>query len=94
MTAVRSAPAAVMLPAHQSNWRLLGVILFACLNLAALAVFFAGLVGLLLAAPDPRQSLFALVAGSLAFAILALGQFVHWSRVALKTLKTLKGRSA
>ena len=68
-------------------WRLLGVILFACLNLAALGVFFAGLVGLLVAPADPRQSLFALVAGSLAFAVLALGQFVHWSRLALKTVK-------
>ena len=92
MTAVRSAPGGVvMLPAQRFNWRLLGVILFACLNLAALGVFFAGLVGLLVAPPDPRQSLFALIAGSLAFAMLSLGQFVHWSRLALKTLR---GRGA
>ena len=88
MTAIRSAPGgAVMLPAQRFNWRLLGVILFACLNLAALGVFFAVFVGLLVAPPDPRHSLFALVAGSLAFAVLALGQFVHWSRIALKTVK-------
>ena len=92
MTAVRSAPGgAVMLPAQRFNWRLLGVILFACLNLAALGVFFAVFVGLLIAPADPRHSLFALVAGSLAFAVLALGQFVHWSRVALLTVK---GRSS
>ena len=76
-----------MLAPQRSNWRLFGVILFACVNLAALGVFFAVFVGLLVAPADPRQSLFALVAGSLAFAVLALGQFVHWSRLALETVK-------
>ncbi len=71
----------------RSNVRVLGVILFACLNLASLGLFFAIFVGLIFAPSDPRRHLFALVAGSFAFAALALGQFVHWSRFALKVLK-------
>ena len=72
---------------QRPNLRRLGLIVFACLNIASIGVFFAVFAGLVFAPADPRARLALLVAGSFAFAILAFGQFFHWSRVALRALK-------
>ena len=63
------------------------LIVFACLNIASIGIFFAVFAGLVFAPPDPRARLLLLVAGSFAFAILAFGQFFHWSRLALRALR-------
>ena len=73
----------------QTHPRLHGpaLVLFACLNVAALGIFFAVFVGVIASPPQPRNVIYLLVAGSFAFDALVLGQFLYWSRMALIELK-------
>jgi hypothetical protein len=74
-------------PAQMRWWHRLALICFACVNVAAIGIFFAVFVGVVMSPPNPRNLLFFLVAGGVAFAVLALGQFFYWSRLALGRLK-------
>jgi len=74
----------------RARWHLPALIVFSCFNLAALGIFFAVFVGVVLSPPEPRNAIHFLVAGSFAFAVLVLGQFVYWSRL---VLTEFKGRS-
>jgi len=69
------------------RWHVPALVLFACLNVAALGIFFAVFVGVIASPPQPRNVIHLLVAGSFAFAALVLGQFFYWSRMALIELK-------
>jgi hypothetical protein len=75
--------------AEMSSHRLqrLGVLAFALVNAASVGVFFVVFIGVVVFAPLPRDATFVLVVGSLAFAVLVMGQFVHWSRLALRALR-------
>lgn len=70
-----------------SRWRRFAVVAFACFNAASLGIFFVVFVGVVVSPPAPRDAAFLLVAGSFAFAVLVMGQFVHWSRLALRAFK-------
>lgn len=61
--------------------------IFACVNAAATGVFFTVFAGLVYSPPSPRNALHSLLIGVLAFAVLILGQFIHWSRLALFAIK-------
>jgi hypothetical protein len=69
------------------RWHVPALVLFGCLNVAALGIFFAVFVGVIASPPQPRNVIHLLVAGSFAFAALVLGQFFYWSRMALIELK-------
>jgi len=75
---------------ERARWHLPALVVFSCFNLAAVGIFFAVFVGVVLSPPEPRNAIHLLVAGSFAFAVLVLGQFVYWSRLALTEFK---GRS-
>ena len=70
-----------------TRWQRFAVVLFACINVASLGVFFAVFVGIVMSPPNPRTTVFALVVGGFAFAVLVMGQFVYWSRLALRALR-------
>lgn len=70
-----------------SHWRRVAVLVFACVNVASVGVFFVVFIGVVVSPPSPRNLTYLLVAGSLAFAVLVMGQFVHWSRLALRVIK-------
>lgn len=70
-----------------SRWRRFALFLFACVNVASVGVFFVVFVGVVSSPPSPRNSTYMLVAGSLAFSVLVIGQFIHWSRLALCAIK-------
>ena len=72
------------------RWRRLAVVLFACVNAASVGVFFVVFVGVVLSPPAPRNAQFLLIVGSFAFAVLVMGQFVHWSQAALRVV--MRGR--
>ena len=65
----------------------LGVLAFALVNAASVGVFFVVFIGVVVVPPLPRDATFVLVVGSFAFAVLVMGQFVHWSRLALCALR-------
>jgi putative Ca2+/H+ antiporter (TMEM165/GDT1 family) len=73
--------------AQSPGWHRPALILFACVNAASIGTFFAVFVGAVLAPPHPRNAVFLLVTGGLAFAVLVMGQFVHWSQLALRRVK-------
>ena len=73
--------------AAATRWQRFAVALFACINVASLGVFFAVFVGIVMFPPDPRTTVFGLVVGGFAFAVLVMGQFVYWSRLALRTFR-------
>ena len=68
-------------------WQRFVVVVFACINVASLGVFFAVFVGVVLVPPNPRNLVFLLAVGSFALAVLVMGQFVSWSRVALRAYR-------
>lgn len=74
-------------PAQMRWWHRLALICFACVNAAAIGIFFAVFVGVVISPPTPRNLLYFLVSGGFAFAVLALGQFFYWSRLALRRMK-------
>lgn len=74
-------------PVKRPLWHRAGLVLFACIDVAAIGTFFAVFVGVVISPPTPRGGTFVLVAGGLAFAVLVMGQFFHWSRLALSALK-------
>jgi hypothetical protein len=65
----------------------LAVLAFAFVNAASVGVFFVVFIGVVVFPPLPRDATFVLVVGSFAFAVLVMGQFVHWSRLALRALR-------
>jgi nucleoside recognition membrane protein YjiH len=68
-------------------WQRAFLVVFACINLAAIGTFFAVFVGVVMAPPNPRSGIFLLVVGGFAFAVLVMGQFVYWSWLALRRFK-------
>lgn len=85
-----AADSVAMAPSVKSptRWHRLGVAIFACINVASLGVFFAVFVGIVMSPPEPRTLVFALVVGGVAFGVLVMGQFVYWSRLALRALRS------
>lgn len=63
------------------------LIVFACVSAAATGVFFTVSAGIILSSPSPLNALYSLEVGTLAFAVLVLGQLVHWSRLALCAIR-------
>ena len=87
-SATPAAPVAAQTePLTRPSWQRAAVILFACIDVAAIGTFFAVFVGVVISPPTPRGGTFVLVAGGLAFAVLVMGQFFHWSHLALSALK-------
>lgn len=84
--AADTVPAATGADAKTAYQRL-AVVVFACINFASLGVFFAIFVGIVMSPPNPRTTVFMLVVGGFAFAVLVMGQFVYWSRLALRALR-------
>ena len=68
-------------------WRRWGLIVFACVNAASVGIFFVVFIGLVAFPPEPRNALFLLAVGSFALAVLVMGQFVYWSRLALRSFR-------
>ena len=75
----------VEMPPHRLQR--LAVLAFAFVNAASIGVFFVVFIGVVVFPPLPRDATFVLVVGSFAFAVLVMGQFVHWSRLALRALR-------
>lgn len=69
------------------RWQRLGLNLFACVNAASVGTFFVVFVGLIAFPPEPRNALFLLAVGSFALAVLIMGQFIYWSRLALRSIR-------
>ncbi len=61
--------------------------MFACVNAASVGTFFVVFVGLIAFPPEPRSALFLLAVGSFALAVLIMGQFIYWSRLALRSFR-------
>jgi hypothetical protein len=70
-------PSLVPASSHRPWWHSASLILFACLNVESTGVFFVVFVGVVISPPSPRSPLFLLVTG----------QFVYWSRIALRRVK-------
>ncbi|MFM2099267.1 MAG: hypothetical protein RLZZ366_806 [Pseudomonadota bacterium] len=68
-------------------WHNMALVVFACINVASIGIFFAVFVGVVMSPPNPRNLLFLLVTGGFAFAVLVMGQFFYWSRLALRKIK-------
>ena len=84
----RTPPAAEQRrPVKRPPWQRAALVLFACIDVAAIGTFFAVFIVVVMSPPTPRSTAFVLVAGGFAFAVLVLGQFFHWSRLALRALK-------
>ena len=69
------------------RWHRPALIAFACINAASVGTFFVVFIGLIAFPPEPRSALFLLEVGSFALAVLVMGQFVYWSRLALRALR-------
>ena len=81
----RTPPAAELgRPVKRPPWQLAALVLFACIDVAAIGIFFVVFIGVVISPPAPRSTAFVLVTGGFAFAVLVLGQFFHWSRLALR----------
>lgn len=70
-----------------TQWHRFAVVIFACINVASLGVFFAVFVGIVMSPPNLRTTVFALVVGGFSFAVLVTGQFFYWSTLALRALR-------
>ncbi len=70
-----------------SGMGFVGTAVFAVLTLGATVTVFAAFVALLVGGCAGPRGLFALVAGTMAFAILSLVQFLRWAVVLLRTLR-------
>jgi hypothetical protein len=74
-------------PRQRPWWHRVALILFACVNVASIGIFFAVFVGVVMSPPSPRNALFLLVIGGFALGVLVMGQFFYWSRLALRRVK-------
>lgn len=65
-------------------------IIYAVSTIGMIVTVLASFVALMIEGGGGRHALFALVAGSLAFASLALVQFVEWLAILLRKLRRAK----
>lgn len=65
-------------------------IIYAVSTIGMIVTIVASFVALMIESGRGSHALFALVAGSLAFASLALVQFVQWSAILLRKLRRAK----
>jgi hypothetical protein len=68
-------------------WLRLSLIAFACVDVAAIGIFFAVFIGVVISPPIPRSALCVAAAGGFAFAVLAMSQFAYWSWLLLRKIK-------
>ena len=81
----------VSMPELRSASGFVGTAVFAVVTLGATVVVFAAFVALLIGGAGGARGLFALTAGSMAFGMLSLAQFL---RFAVVLLGNLRGRAS